>query len=72
MRVSERLAHVAASLRDAGGGFDQRRAPQFGWIRIQDGEFRVGLEYKRMERVECESRRDSPTWPRLSETRGVV
>ena len=69
MRVSERLAHVAGSLRD----------PEWAWNNAVRRPFlQTSNRYRDapqasqpggMDRSECESRRDSPTWPGLSETR---
>ena len=51
--------HVARSLRDREWGIDRRRT--VGFLSISP--------HPHSKRPECESRRDSPTWPRLSETR---
>ena len=103
MRVSERIAHVARSLRDRGCGLTDSEMGnnRFGWSRkvwngrnaslgetrprgpvsprpgmrfdgLRDGEQPVRLESEGMERPECESLRDSPTWPGLSETGNAV
>ena len=68
MRASERLAHVARSLRDRewgwkdGGACYSERSPN------RNGKPWQTVELGGMERPECESRRDTPTWLGLSET----
>ena len=68
MRVSERRAHVARSLRDRESGWNDKQSLLFRQSSNRNGKPWRTVELGGMERPECESRRDSPTWLGLSET----
>ena len=68
MRVSERRAHVAQSLRDRESGWKDGQSLLFRQSSNRDGRSRRTVGPGGLERSECESRRDAPTWLSLSET----